>query len=316
MKEAVSLPATDTQPLPSGAGSGGARLDLEWGSSLPEASLILIAHPDERMLGSRFRLSPGSAIRIGRSLSAEVSLPEVLSVSRHHARLSYLPEGVVVEDLDSTNGVRVDDRRIPRAEVLRSGARIQVGAVHFKLLLEKDVEHAYHAAVYELMMRDGLTDLYNRRKFEEEVEREFARASRYRRGLALILFDIDHFKDVNDRYGHLAGDAVLKRVAAGVSGHVRTEQVLARVGGEEFALLCPEVDADGARVLSERLRLAVARQPHGEAGNAFTITCSFGVAGLGAGMRLPSDLYAHADRALYVSKSAGRNRVTVQAGTA
>lgn len=279
--------------------------------TLREASLILIAHPEQRHLGSRYRLARGGSLEIGRAPTADVSLPEVPSVSGKHARLHWTDDGVQIEDLGSTNGVCLNNRRIKGSTALQNGDRVQTGAVHFKFLLEKDIEHAYHLAVYELMMRDGLTQLYNRRKFEEESQREFTRAERYGRALSLILFDIDLFKVVNDTHGHMAGDAVLKDMAALISGHVRAEQVMARVGGEEFALLCPEVDAEGARTLAERLREAIAEQAHGEEGSRFQITCSFGVAGRGPGMASPRDLFAASDDALYRSKQSGRNGVSV-----
>jgi diguanylate cyclase (GGDEF)-like protein len=295
-----------TLPLEAECAHPGAEL-----AALREASLILIAHPEQRHLGSRYRLTRGGSIEIGRAPTAEVSLPEVLSVSRNHARLHWTDDDVQIEDLGSTNGVCLNNRRIEGLTALQNGDRIQTGAVHFKFLLEEDLEHAYHLAVYELMMRDGLTELYNRRKFEEESQREFARGERYGRPLSLILFDIDLFKEVNDTHGHLAGDAVLKRMAALLSGHVRAEQVIARVGGEEFALLCPEVDAEGARALAERLREAIAQQAHGEEGGSFLITCSFGVAALGPGMASPLDLFAASDEALFRSKQSGRNRVSL-----
>ena len=177
-----------------------------------EANVILIAHPENRMLGTRFRLRPGSVIEIGRSPAAEITLPEVLSISRTHARLEHRGLDVVLEDLGSTNGTYINDRLIQGENTLRSGDRFQVGAVHFKFLHEKDVENAYHLAIYNLVMRDGLTEIFNKRKFQEEIDREVVRAGRYGRPLALILLDIDRFKSVNDNYGHLCGDFVLKRV--------------------------------------------------------------------------------------------------------
>ena len=276
-----------------------------------EASLILIAHPEQRHLGTRYRLGHGGFLEIGRAPTAAVSLPDIPSVSHHHARLHWTDDGVQLEDLGSTNGVCVNDRRIEGPTALHNGDRIQTGTAHFKFLLEKDVELAYHLAVYELMMRDGLTRLYNRRKFDEESQREFVRAERYGRALSLILFDIDLFKGVNDTHGHLVGDAVLKDMAALLSGHVRAEQVMARVGGEEFALLCPEVDSEGARALAERLREAIAEQPHGDIGSRFRITCSFGVATLAPGMASPADLFAASDAGLYLAKQSGRDGVGV-----
>jgi diguanylate cyclase (GGDEF)-like protein len=278
-----------------------------------EANVILIAHPENRMLGTRFRLRPGSVIEIGRSPSSEISLPEVLSISRAHARLEHQGSRVVVEDLGSTNGTYVNDRLIQKGQQLRSGDRFQVGAVHFKFLHEADVEHAYHLAIYDLVARDGLTEIFNKRKFEEEIEREVARAARYARPLTLVIFDIDHFKSVNDTYGHLCGDYVLKQVAERVRASLRAEQVFARVGGEEFVILCPETGADNGGRLAEKLRDRLASEPIEYAGFQVPVTCSFGCAELSREMNDAAALYAAADRALYESKQGGRNRVTVHA---
>lgn len=276
-----------------------------------EANVILIAHPDNLLLGHRFRLSPGAVIEIGRSPSAEISLPEVLSISRNHARVEHVGSCVMVEDLGSTNGTYVNDRLVHGSVPLKSGDRFQVGAVHFKLLHERDVEHAYHQAIYSLVMRDGLTEIFNKRKFVEEVVREFARAQRYRRPLSLILFDLDRFKSLNDSYGHLCGDYVLKSMAELVQETIRTEQVFARVGGEEFVVLCPETSLEGASQLAEKLRHSIELQKIEYAGFEVQVTCSFGVAIAEKWMNIHENLYEAADRALYVSKKNGRNQVTV-----
>ena len=278
-----------------------------------EANVILIAHPEHRMLGTRFRLRPGSVIEIGRSPSAEISLPEVLSISRAHARLEHQGSHVLIEDLGSTNGTYVNDRLIQKNHQLRSGDRFQVGAVHFKFLHELDVENAYHLAIYDLVMRDGLTEIYNKRKYDEELEREVARAARYGRPLTLVLFDIDHFKAVNDTYGHLCGDYVLKQVADRVREILRAEQVFARVGGEEFVVLCPETTAENGRRLAEKLRDRIASEPIEYAGFQVPVTCSFGAAELMPHMAEGVSLYDAADRALYESKQSGRNMVCVYA---
>ena len=274
-----------------------------------EANVILIAHPENRMLGTRFRLRPGSVIEIGRSPSSEISLPEVLSISRAHARLEHQGSHVVLEDLGSTNGTYVNDRLIQKTQQLRSGDRFQVGAVHFKFLHEADVENAYHLAIYDLVARDGLTEIFNKRKYEEEVEREVARAARYARPLTLVLFDIDHFKAVNDTYGHLCGDYVLKQLADRVRASLRQEQVFARVGGEEFVILCPETNAENGYRLAEKLRDVIAAEPVEYAGFQVPVTCSFGAAELTPDMSNARALYAAADRALYGAKQAGRNAV-------
>lgn len=277
----------------------------------PEASVIVIAHPQNQMLGTRFRFRSGTTVILGRSPAADISLPEISSMSRQHARLRYRAESVVLEDLGSTNGTYVNDRRIEEPTVLRSGDRFQVGAVHFKFLQERDVENAYHQAIHDLVVRDGLTQISNRRNFEQEAEREMVRARRYKRPLALILMDLDHFKTVNDTRGHLCGDFVLKQIVKLTRDLLRREQVFARVGGEEFAILSPEARAEGARVLAERLRLRIGRHEFQHSGTSFRVTCSFGVAELTTDMKSPQDLFEAADQALYRSKQGGRNAVTV-----
>jgi two-component system, cell cycle response regulator len=192
---------------------------------------------------------------------------------------------------------------------LRSGDRFQIGSVHFKLLQESAVEAAYHAAVRDLMTRDGLTDAFNKRGLEEAATRECLRAERHARPLSMVMFDVDNFKHVNDTYGHPCGDMVLRKAASLSRGLIRPEQTFARIGGEEFAILCPETASAGAARFAERLREAIALHEHRHHGTPFYVTCSFGVAEL----RLQwgwSDLYAAADAALYVSKQGGRNRVT------
>jgi len=275
-----------------------------------EANVILIAHPDPQLLGSRYRLPPLGTLEIGRSSSADVSMPDVYSLSRNHARLNHLGDRVEIEDLESTNGTYVNDRPIDRRQPLRSGDRFQLGAAHFKFLHEADPEHAYHEAIYQLVMCDGLTQIFNKRKFEEELEREFSRARRHLRPLSLILFDIDRFKEVNDVHGHLCGDAVLRQIAFQVSEHLRPEQVFARVGGEEFVILNPEMDVEGAGQLAEKLRLRIAEAPFRYLDLELPVTCSFGVAELTDEMADPQELYHLADQTMYLSKREGRNRVS------
>lgn len=275
------------------------------------AILILIAHPDNECLGSRTRLETGSSVTIGRDPVCEIAFPEVPSLSRFHARVSFLSDGVVVEDLESTNGTFVSDRRVTMATDLSSGDRIQFGALHFKFYREEDVEAVYHEAIHLLVMQDGLTEIANRRKFREELSREFARADRHERPLAIVVFDIDHFKKINDTFGHLCGDFVLKRLTRICRKRLRPEQVFARMGGDEFAILSPETTIEGVEILAERLRASISdyRFETDMVADSFQITCSFGCAEMKSAMPGENDLYEAADRALYSAKDAGRNRV-------
>jgi len=156
-------------------------LDEQDDDELLDADVILIAHPENRRLGTRFRLSPGGRMDVGRSMSVEIPLPEVLSISRQHARLEYRGRQVTIRDLGSTNGTYVNGGLTDGPTVLHSGDRFQVAGVHFKFLHERDPEHAYYETIYDLVTRDGLTEIYNKRKYEEEVQREFARARRHKR---------------------------------------------------------------------------------------------------------------------------------------
>jgi two-component system cell cycle response regulator len=275
----------------------------------PEASLILIAHPLQQGLGTRYRLRSQSALVLGRAGSCEISMPDVTSLSRNHVRLTYRTETVVIEDLGSTNGTFVNDRRIEEPTPLRSGDRFQAGGAHFKFLQERDIENAYHQAIHDLVILDGMTQIANKRRFDEESERELGRARRYGRPLSLILFDVDRFKSVNDTYGHLGGDFVLKAIVELTRRLLRREQLFARVGGDEFALLTPEAPPESARLLAERVRSRIARHEFAHSGAAFRVTCSFGIASLGEDVATVRDLYEAADKALYRAKNAGRNGV-------
>lgn len=282
--------------------------------SLLDADVILIAHPENRRLGTRFRLSPGGSMEIGRSLSAEIPLPEVLSISRQHARMEYRGKRVTLRDLGSTNGTYVNGELIQGPAVLHSGDRFQVAGVHFKFLHERDPEHAYYETIYDLVTRDGLTEIYNKRKYEEEVQREFARSRRHQRPLTVVMFDIDDFKRINDSYGHLCGDFILKQVTLLAREMLRPEQVFARVGGDEFIILAPETDLEGAEILASKLCERVSSLDYTYCEFVVRVSCSFGVAQLDDEMESPNDLYHAADQAMMASKRAGRNRVTVHGG--
>lgn len=269
------------------------------------ACLIVLYGED---LGRRLELSPREPVIFGRAADCQVVLDDE-TVSRRHASIGFARGEYVLEDLGSKNGLFVNDAPCP-SRALRDGDRIQIGRTIFKFLVGGNIESDYHEVIYHLMTNDGLTQAHNRRYFEQQLGREISRAARYARPLALVLFDIDHFKRVNDSFGHLGGDEVLRQLATAVARLVRSEDVFARIGGEEFALLIPEGSKEGATRLAERLRATVEETPFLVEGRPLRVTCSFGVGFLlPDGHSVPRDLMERADSALYAAKSAGRNCV-------
>jgi len=163
----------------------------------------------------------------------------------------------------------------------------------------------------ELALRDGLTGLLNRRYWESCLEREFARHQRYDNPVSLVIFDIDHFKRVNDTYGHQTGDEVIRETARITSQLVRETDFAGRYGGEEFVVLLPGTTLDGAAQFAERLRSTIERQQLDYQGSPLTFTVSLGVATLADDMAGYKALLERADKALYQSKEGGRNQVTL-----
>jgi two-component system cell cycle response regulator len=186
---------------------------------------------------------------------------------------------------------------------------VKIGRTIFKFIAGGNIESAYHDEIYRLTTVDGLTQVFNRRYFEETVEREISRCHRYGRQLALVMVDIDHFKQINDNFGHLAGDHVLKHVASAIKTRIRREDILSRYGGEEFALLLPEIDVKGAVALAEKVRKLIEKQKFEFDKQQIPVTISAGVAGLATPTYEASDLVRAADTQLYAAKSEGRNKV-------
>ncbi len=257
-------------------------------------------------LGRKYDLVEQTLV-LGRSSKADIQIDQE-SVSRNHARILAGPKGVAIEDLDSTNGTFVNDSPITGVLQLRNGDLIKIGRTILKFIAGGNIESAYHDEIYRLTTVDGLTQVYNRRYFEEALDREISRCNRYRRDLTLALLDIDRFKQINDTFGHLAGDHVLKQLAGAVKAKIRREDVFARYGGEEFALLLPEVDGQGAAKMAEKVRKLVEVHPFTYEGQRIGVTVSLGLASLSPNQSGP-DLLRVADARLYLAKSSGRNRV-------
>lgn len=278
-----------------GAGDGPARPG--------EACIIVIYGPE---LGKRLQLGT-APFAIGRSSKSDVFLDQE-SVSRNHARISFDGTHYWVADLQSTNGTFVNDEAV-KEQQLHDGDQVRVGRSILKFMTGENVEMHYHEEIYRLMTVDGLTQVFNRRYFNEALEREFNRSGRYERALSLILFDIDHFKRCNDTFGHLAGDNLLRQIGSAVKARLRREDIFARTGGEEFGILLPEIDLEGARATAEKVRKIVETTPLRYERNVISCTISLGVAQMAPPDETQEALYKRADGYLYEAKQAGRNRV-------
>ncbi len=267
-----------------------------------EACLVIIYGDD---LGRRIPLGSEPCV-IGRSSKCDVQLDQE-SVSRNHARIAKAHGHYAVRDLGSTNGTYVNDD-IVEDQQLRDGDQLKVGRTIFKFIVGGNVESVYYEEIYRLMTVDGLTELHNKRFFNEAMEKEVARCKRYDRGFSLVLFDIDHFKKINDTYGHLAGDAVLRQLGVLVRQKLRHTDIPARTGGEEFAIIVPEVGLDGTHQLADKLRRSIESTAFRFEGTTIPVTVSLGVAEWQQD-QAPEDLVKIADERLYEAKRGGRNRV-------
>ena len=269
--------------------------------------LVVIYTKEPTLLGKRFLLDT-SPMRIGRGAENHIVL-DGDSVSRRHAHLEQRTIAWWAVDDGSTNGTYVNDDQITREQSLVNGDRIKVGPTIFKYLSGQDVEAQYHEEIYRMTIIDGLTQAHVKRYLLEALEKEIIRARRHTRDLSFVMFDIDHFKKINDVHGHLAGDFVLKELANIVQGRIRRDEVFARYGGEEFAIVLPETNLEGAKSLAEGLREKVAQSRFVFQSESIRVTISIGVSMLGEQDKTSLDLIRNADAKLYEAKRGGRNRV-------
>jgi two-component system cell cycle response regulator len=263
--------------------------------------------------GQVHRLDERAPSVLGRSSDSDIIVDDA-GVSRSHARLTKNAETWTFEDLGATNGSFVGGRRVRGSTELRPGDRIQLGPnVVFRFSVTDESEAELQQKLFDSSTRDGLTQLYNRRYFDERLVAEIAYARRHATPLCLIMMDVDRFKAINDSLGHLVGDSVLRAVAGEVVRVVRTEDVVARYGGEELVVLARATGHDAGARLAERIRAAIADldvTPPPPASEV-KVTISLGVAALDEVPQGAPDsaLVDLADERLYAAKEAGRNRI-------
>ena len=245
---------------------------------------------------------------IGRDSNCSLAIDDD-SVSRRHATVEWKDDGYVVRDLGSTNGTFVNDQRV-QEQKLSAGDRVRFGKNIFKYLSATELESQYHETVFKMMTTDGLTEVYNKRYFAENLERDLLSLARTQESLCVLLMDLDKFKSVNDTFGHLAGDAVLIEFAKRAKSVVRCGELFARYGGEEFVMMCPRARLSEAAATAERIRAVVSAAPVEFEGMVIPLTVSIGIAQCDASYHGDmNDLLSKADQYLYRAKELGRNQV-------
>jgi diguanylate cyclase (GGDEF)-like protein len=272
-----------------------------------DAYLIVLAGS---MMGEMFKIGRERTI-IGRGQKADIRMLDD-GISREHCEIVVEGEKLVLHDLNSTNGTYCKGVRVTAHE-LADGDKILVGSnTVLKFTYHDKLDETFQRQMYESALRDDLTKAFNKKYFMDRVESEFAYALRHNVPLTLVAFDLDHFKSINDTFGHPAGDHVLSEASGVVHASIRVEDVFARVGGEEFSVLCRGTDAMHGNIVAERLRSAVAGKQFVFDGRTIPVTMSVGVATVPAGsIRDAMEFIAAADQSLYEAKRTGRNRVCI-----
>lgn len=279
-------------------------------SGVQKKASLLVLYGQE--VGRVIRLDKPK-MTIGRSSSCD----EVLDgegVSRCHVQIRVTDDDkFLVKDLGSTNGTFIQGEQITEA-VLEEGDKVLLGRrMVLKFTFNDNFDETYFQEMYESSTRDALTGAYNRKYLTEKIVSDISFAQRHRLPFTLLILDLDHFKKVNDKYGHLTGDQALRTVVNVVSNLIRAEDIVARYGGEEFAIIAPGTGFEGARVLAERIRERIAREPIPvveQVAEPFHITVSIGLATVHPQAAVQtSAVIAAADENLYKAKSGGRNQV-------
>jgi len=278
--------------------------ELDYRTRRDQAYLIVLAGNE---VGKMFKLGEGEIV-LGRSHRADIRLDDD-SISRLHARLSLSGTTIRIEDLNSSNGTLINGNRID-SNTLKDGDKIRLGdTTILKFTFNDRLDESFQRKMYDAALRDPLTKAYNKKYFLDQLTSEVAYAARHRSPLSLLIFDADHFKRINDTYGHVAGDYVLIEMSKLVHNMLRAEDVFARYGGEEFVVILRGILLNDAGIIAERIRSAVESFVFMTDTQRMPVTVSVGVAAHDGSSTDPMALVEAADEALYAAKRAGRNRV-------
>ncbi len=274
-----------------------------------QAYLIVISGPH---VGRMYKVDQDS-ITMGRSPQVDLQLNDV-GVSRQHARIVRRGEDVFVEDLQSANGTYINGRQVTNDYQLQDGDKITLGTTTIlKFTYHDKLDEDFQRQMFDAALRDGLTGAYNKKYMMNHLRAELSYALRHGTHLSMLMMDVDHFKNTNDTYGHLAGDRILAKLSQLAMDSIRNEDTFARYGGEEFAIICRGIAIEQCARLGNRIRKLVEQTDFVYEGQHIPVTISVGVSGVpGVAARAPEDLIGAADEALYAAKHGGRNRVMIK----
>ena len=255
---------------------------------------------------------------LGRALEAGVRINDK-NISRQHAKINTIYDGenqlteYVVTDLNSRNGTLLNGQRITH-EKLQNGDKISIGEHILRFELLDEIDREYHRQIHRLLSHDDLTGLLSSRSFFSELRRETGRAKTENHQFCVLMMDVDHFKKVNDTYGHLTGSKTLEEIGSCITQILRSGDAAARFGGEEFAAFLLNAELSQALVAADRIRSEIEKQEfsvvrQGKFTKAHHVTISIGIAAFPTDSSDPIELVEMADSALYRAKREGRNRV-------
>jgi diguanylate cyclase (GGDEF)-like protein len=252
-------------------------------------------------------------ILIGRNRYSDIFIDDE-KTSKDHCEIKIIKDDenkidrIIIKDLYSTNGTYVNEKPISN-KTLKSGDKIKIGETTLRFSYNDELEEKYHSKLFNIATSDSLTKLYNKRYIISELENQYKIAKRNNRIFSLIMFDIDNFKKVNDKYGHIAGDEFLKNVSSYITTNLREQDIAGRFGGEEFLIILPETKIEGATILADKIREKIEKSEMVYRGHTVKATISAGISQFNISYHNIEELLEITDKALYKAKNLGKNKV-------
>lgn len=260
--------------------------------------------------GLSFQINPGEALTLGRSPDADIQIVDT-GISRNHIRMHFDGHTMIVEDLVSANGTYINGTKLTGEIQIKNGDQIAIGvSTALKFSLNNQLDTEYKDYIEEQLSKDILTSAYNRKAFAHFLNSTFIAAKRDFTSVCLFMIDVDNFKTINDTYGHQVGDKILKHIAQKLIDTVRSVDIVCRYGGDEFAVVCPNISSLSALQLAEQIRSNIENMRFSIGEKTITTTLSIGVSNYPDNdIQCVSQFIAYADKAMYKAKRKGRNQI-------